>query len=90
MRLKLNGCSGAHTPAHAPQQPHPELGAPLSTMGLCAPSCGPLPKLAGQSAQEVGEKGVFLWGKKAAARLFSMQSISCKMPGWMKHKLESR
>ena len=70
MRLKLNGCSGAHTPAHAPQQPHPELGAPLSTMGLCAPSCGPLPKLAGQSAQEVGEKGVFLWEKKAAARLF--------------------
>ena len=22
--------------------------------------------------------------------LTSMQSISCKMPGWMKHKLESR
>lgn len=57
MRLKLSGCSGGHTPAHAPQQPHPELGAPLSAMGLCALSCGPLPKLAGQSAQEVGEKG---------------------------------
>ena len=25
-----------------------------------------------------------------AAYLTSMQSMSCKMPGWMKHKLESR
>ena len=24
------------------------------------------------------------------AYLTNMQSISCKMPGWMKHKLESR
>ena len=24
------------------------------------------------------------------AHLTSMQSISCKMPGWMNHKLESR
>lgn len=50
MRLELKGCSGAHTPAHGPQQPHPELGAPLSTTSPCAPSCGPLPKLEGQSA----------------------------------------
>ena len=45
MRLELKGCSGAHTPAHGPQQPHPELGAPLKSP--CAPSCSPLPKLAG-------------------------------------------
>ena len=25
-----------------------------------------------------------------SAYLTSIQSISCKMPGWMKHKLESR
>ena len=47
MRLELKGCSGAHTPAHGPQQPHPELGAPLSMTSPCAPSCSPLPKLAG-------------------------------------------
>ena len=39
----------------------------------------------------------FKWGKEYVkavychpAYLTSMQSTSCEMPGWMKHKLESR
>ena len=37
--------------------------------------------------QQTGSKS----GKEyVRAYLTSMQSISCEMPGWMKHKLESR
>ena len=36
------------------------------------------------------QKGVHLGYISYPAYLTSMQSTSCKMPGWMKHKLESR